>query len=204
MRRGAGLELPPSHLLVFGNAQVATPMMQLEPRLGIDLPQSLLVYEDTTGTTYVAFTGTSYLQARHDLEDVDTALRQIGDALMAATGSTAGATPVLENFSASAIEAQQGFIDHPSTFGVDTTYYRLKQAVEERGLTVMAEIDHRNNAALVPLEMNPSQVLLFGNPEAGPPSCRIAAPSPSTSRRRYSSTRPTRAPSTSPTTTSAS
>ena len=44
---------------------------------------------------------------------------------------------------------------------------RLRQAVEDKGMLVLAQIDHRANAKSVGLDMVDSQVLLFGAPKAG-------------------------------------
>jgi uncharacterized protein (DUF302 family) len=51
--RAAGLELPDEVVLVFGSAAGGTPVMQADPRAGIDLPLRMLVWDDG-GTTRVA------------------------------------------------------------------------------------------------------------------------------------------------------
>ena len=46
-----GLPLPPTELLIFGNAKGGTPLMQSVQTIGIDLPLKALVWQDASGTT---------------------------------------------------------------------------------------------------------------------------------------------------------
>jgi uncharacterized protein (DUF302 family) len=57
----------------------------------------------------------------------------------------------------------------PSLHDFATTVARLEAAIEEAGLTLVTTIDHAANAAEAGLDLLPSLVLLFGNPEAGTP-----------------------------------
>ena len=63
----AGLELPPTYLVIFGNPNAGTPLMQASRTIGIDLPQKMLVWEDA-GIVYVAYNDPAYLAERHGLE----------------------------------------------------------------------------------------------------------------------------------------
>lgn len=77
----AGLDLPPTTLLIFGNPTVGTPLMQASRTVGIDLPQKLLVWEDETGAVQVTYNDPRYLADRHDVEGQDDRLRGIESAL---------------------------------------------------------------------------------------------------------------------------
>jgi uncharacterized protein (DUF302 family) len=44
--RGAGLELAPEEVLVFGNPQAGTGLMQKDPRVGYELPLRMLVWQE--------------------------------------------------------------------------------------------------------------------------------------------------------------
>lgn len=57
-----------------------------------------------------------------------------------------------------------------------TTLARLVTAVESRGLTVVARIDHAAGATAAGLSLPPTTVLIFGNPKAGTP-LMVSAPS---------------------------
>jgi uncharacterized protein (DUF302 family) len=78
---GVGLDLPPTTLLLFGNPAAGTPLMQENQRVGIDLPQKLLVWCDEDGETNVTYNDPEYLAERHGLEENDEVLANIGEAL---------------------------------------------------------------------------------------------------------------------------
>jgi uncharacterized protein (DUF302 family) len=48
--RKADVELEPDVLLIFGNVRVGTPLMQADPRVGIELPLRMLIWQDPDGT----------------------------------------------------------------------------------------------------------------------------------------------------------
>ena len=52
--RAAGLQLPDEVVVIFGNPAAGTPLMQADPRAGIDLPLRILVWFQD-GQTWVAF-----------------------------------------------------------------------------------------------------------------------------------------------------
>jgi uncharacterized protein (DUF302 family) len=56
-----------------------------------------------------------------------------------------------------------------SASGYGETVVRLVDAIESRGLTVFARIDHAAAAREAGLELADEQVVLFGNPRAGTP-----------------------------------
>jgi len=66
-------------------------------------------------------------------------------------------------------QAQQGLTVVPSPHDVATTMDKLEAVVTEKGMTVMARVDHGANAAKVEMELRPTQLLIFGNPKAGTP-----------------------------------
>jgi uncharacterized protein (DUF302 family) len=63
----AGLSLPPTEVLIFGNAKGGTPLMQLEQTIGIDLPLKALVWQDAAGDTWVSHNDPAWLAHRHGL-----------------------------------------------------------------------------------------------------------------------------------------
>jgi uncharacterized protein (DUF302 family) len=48
--REVGMELPNEVVVVFGNPRAGTPLMQQDPRIGIEFPLRLLVWDDGDGT----------------------------------------------------------------------------------------------------------------------------------------------------------
>jgi uncharacterized protein (DUF302 family) len=65
----AGLAMPPTVLLVFGNPKSGTPLMLAQPLSGLDLPLKALVFEATPGTVLVSCNCAQYLIRRHALPD---------------------------------------------------------------------------------------------------------------------------------------
>ncbi len=62
-----GLAMPPTELLIFGNAKAGTPLMLAAPTLAIDLPLKALAWQDDAGEVRLSFNTTEYLQKRHNL-----------------------------------------------------------------------------------------------------------------------------------------
>lgn len=52
--KGMGLEMAPEVVILFGNPRAGTPLMQSDPRVGIELPLRMLVWE-AGGVTYVGY-----------------------------------------------------------------------------------------------------------------------------------------------------
>jgi uncharacterized protein (DUF302 family) len=48
--RDVGMELGDEVVVVFGNPRAGTPLMQQDPRIGIELPLRVLVWDDGAGT----------------------------------------------------------------------------------------------------------------------------------------------------------
>lgn len=63
----AGMKMPPTRLLIFGNPKGGTPLMLAAPSIAIDLPLKILVWEDTQGKTWVSYNSPEYLQQRHGI-----------------------------------------------------------------------------------------------------------------------------------------
>jgi uncharacterized protein (DUF302 family) len=70
--------------------------------------------------------------------------------------------------------APEGLIILASRHGPKETMDRLATAVAEKGMTVLARIDHAGAAAKAGLDLGPTDVLIFGNPKAGTPLMQAA------------------------------
>src|SRR5439155_26729477 len=62
-----GLTLPPTELIIFGNARGGTPLMQASQTAGIDLPLKALVWQDAAGKTWLSYNEPSWVVQRHGL-----------------------------------------------------------------------------------------------------------------------------------------
>ena len=65
----AGLKMPSTKLLIFGNPKGGTPLMLASPLTAIDLPLKLLVWEDPQGKRWISYNSPQYLQQRHNLPE---------------------------------------------------------------------------------------------------------------------------------------
>jgi uncharacterized protein (DUF302 family) len=64
-----GLELRPTHLLIFGNPMIGTNLMQADQRSGLDLPLRLLVWEDAQGKVNLSYRLPQHLQKDFKLQE---------------------------------------------------------------------------------------------------------------------------------------
>ena len=166
---GAGLTLRPTRVVLFGNPALGTPLMQANQQAGLDLPQKMLVYQDGDGFTIVGYNTTAYLAARHGVGGV-AALDQI-DAALSTFAAAAVPTPSNQaRNGVSGIARGQGVVTVASQNSVADTVGRLKSAIEGNdNLVLVAEVDHAANAASVGMELRPTVLLVFGNPNLGTP-----------------------------------
>ena len=72
--------------------------------------------------------------------------------------------------------SDNGLIHLSSAHTVLETLERLESIVQAKGLTIIARIDHSGDAAKVGLKMQPTKLLIFGNPKSGTP-LMVASPS---------------------------
>ncbi|HLR26156.1 MAG TPA: DUF302 domain-containing protein, partial [Fodinibius sp.] len=74
------LELRPTELILFGNPEVGTLLMQDQQAAAIDLPMKALAWEDESGQTQIACNDVAWVKERHKLTDDET-LANIDDVI---------------------------------------------------------------------------------------------------------------------------
>ena len=162
----AGLELPPTQVVLFGNPELGTPLMQANQTAGIDLPQKILAWEDGSGSVTAAYNNAEYLADRHGLGESPELEEVSGTLQMLTENATGGAVESAPG----GVNAGEGLVTLRSDSGMEETYDRLIAAIEEQEpLSIVAELDHAENAASVGMELPPTRLVVFGNPEAGTP-----------------------------------
>jgi uncharacterized protein (DUF302 family) len=65
----AGLKMPPTLLLIFGNPKGGTPVMLAAPTAAIDLPLKALAWQDANGQVWLSYNDPEYLKRRFGLTD---------------------------------------------------------------------------------------------------------------------------------------
>ena len=92
----AGLTLRPTEVVVFGNPKVGTLLMQAAPTLAIDLPLKVLVWQDDSGKTWLAWNDPAWIDDRHGgTAAMDGTVSAMSAALSKVAGraTTPGETP---------------------------------------------------------------------------------------------------------------
>jgi uncharacterized protein (DUF302 family) len=79
--KGVGMPLRPMEVLIFGNPKLGTPLMQSNPRAGVDLPLKVLAWEDDKGQVWVGYTKPDALAARYKIHDQGEVIKKITGAL---------------------------------------------------------------------------------------------------------------------------
>lgn len=89
--KAAGLDMPPTQVLLFGNPKVGTPLMLANPHIAIDLPMKVVAWQTADGKVMIGYTAPEVLKARYGIKDKDPLFNAMADALDAFT--TAAAAP---------------------------------------------------------------------------------------------------------------
>lgn len=76
----SGLELAPTHLLIFGNPKVGSLLMQKDQGIGLDLPLRMLIYEKE-GKTYISYHDPKNLADTYELGDKTKVLNKMSQAM---------------------------------------------------------------------------------------------------------------------------
>ena len=87
--REAGLELAPEEVVLFGNPRAGTPLMQSDPRIGIELPLRMLVWQDDDGAL-LGYNDPVELDGRYDAEQHHATLESMSALLAALAADAAG------------------------------------------------------------------------------------------------------------------
>lgn len=76
-----GKSLRPTELLIFGNPQGGTPLMECAQSAGIDLPLKVLAWQDAAGQVWVGYNDPQFLADRHGAKDCGAVVQNLRGAL---------------------------------------------------------------------------------------------------------------------------
>jgi uncharacterized protein (DUF302 family) len=85
----AGIKLPPSTLLVFGNPALGAQFLTANPAAGLDWPVRLLVTQDATGAVWAFYTDFAWIARRHGITDRDAAFKMASEVAASIASSVA-------------------------------------------------------------------------------------------------------------------
>ena len=87
--RDVDLELADEEVVVFGNPRAGTPLMQSDPRVGIELPLRILIWADADGAK-LGFNDPRELAGHYNVAEHGERLSAIADLLATVVGEAAG------------------------------------------------------------------------------------------------------------------
>ena len=147
--QNVGLNLRPTQLILFSDPKIDAMVIGRSQTSGIDIPQKILVWEDEAGEVRIFYNSPGYLIERHTIKLQDSLVTQLAD--------------VLNQFG----PLDNGLITVDSSQTVDDTVTSLKNALENQGFLIPFVIDHSENANLMNVELRPTRLIIFGNPNIG-------------------------------------
>ncbi|SDB56955.1 Uncharacterized conserved protein, DUF302 family [Flavobacteriaceae bacterium MAR_2010_188] len=165
--KSVGLELNPTRVVFFGNPVLGTPLMQKNQLAGLDLPQHVLFFRNEKMEDYAMYNSVEYLKSRYDLEGVAT-LEKISGALQNLVSDATKSE--IKSASGQTVSYADGIIIKESSQDFESTYSNLQNAIlSNPNLKIVAELDHQKNAESVGLDLRPTRIIIFGNPNLGTP-----------------------------------
>jgi len=81
-----GKTLRPTELLIFGNPQGGTPLMECAQSIGIDLPLKALAWEDGSGQVWLGYNDPQFLLTRHGIKECGPVAQNLRKALEGLAG----------------------------------------------------------------------------------------------------------------------
>ncbi|MDY0223479.1 MAG: DUF302 domain-containing protein [Desulfobacterium sp.] len=76
-----GIALRDTELIIFGNPEVGSLLMQCQQSVAIDLPLKALIWQDEKGTVWISYNDPRYLKKRHNITGCEKVLAKIEKAL---------------------------------------------------------------------------------------------------------------------------
>ena len=74
---GVNLELRATEVIIFGNPNIGTPLMLCAQNAAIDLPQKVLIIEDSEQKVWLSYNNPAYIKVRHDIQGCDKVINKI-------------------------------------------------------------------------------------------------------------------------------
>lgn len=78
---GVNMKLRPTEVIIFGNPQAGTPLILCEQIVAIDLPQKVLITEDSNKRVWLSYNNPHYIKARHNIKGCDNVVNKISNVL---------------------------------------------------------------------------------------------------------------------------
>jgi uncharacterized protein (DUF302 family) len=165
--RAVGRVLNPTKIVFFANPDLGTPLLQKNQLAGLDLPQKVLFFENNDALVFAMYNSVAYLESRYQLQDTAT-LGQVSGVLETLTNTATNSD--VKRAGNLIAEAGEGIITIESNRDFEQTYSSLESAISsDENLQIFVQLDHQANAASVGMELRPTKLIIFGNPNLETP-----------------------------------
>ncbi len=165
MAQQKGLALETTHAIYFGNPQLGTPLLQKDQLIGLDLPQKIITF-DSGNRSFLYRLSTTYLSDRYDVSfnDLSTMTKTLDGLSQNIAGNDQ------RQMESPSVDEHEGIIVKRSDLSFDDAVNAVQEQIRSaQQLDILAELDHQKNAASVDMELRPTHVIMFGNPQVGIP-----------------------------------
>lgn len=161
-----GEELRPTTLVIGGSPKAGTPIMLEDQRVGVDLPQKYLAWEDEAGEVWLGYNSVEYVAGRVGIAGDSAALdgARSGSAGIAAAASGTD-EPVTEGTEPTSSDGY--LVEKISDVSVAEAIARYEAAFDAQDLMAVATVDHAAGAATSEADLRPTSVTIVGNPTLG-------------------------------------
>ncbi len=88
--KAAGLEMPPTEVIMFGNPKLGTPLMLAQPSVAIELPMKMLIWQDKGGKVWIGYSPPAALKERYKISGQDEPLKTMAGALQGLAKAASG------------------------------------------------------------------------------------------------------------------
>ena len=165
--RAVGRVLNPTKIIFFGNPNLDTPLLQKNQLTGLDLPQKVLLFENGDALVFAMYNSVAYLDSRFQLQDSAT-LGQVSMVLETLTNAATNSD--VKRAGNLIAEVGEGIISVESNQDFGQTYASLENAISsDENFQIFVQPDHQSNAASVGMELRPTKLIIFGNPNLETP-----------------------------------
>ncbi len=165
--RAVGRVLNPTKIVFFANPNLGTPLLQKNQLVGLDLPQKVLFFENNDALVFAMYNSVPYLDSRYLIQDTTT-LGQVSRALENLT--TAATNSEVQRAANLIVEIGEGIITIESIQNFEQTYSSLETAISsDENFQTFVQLDNQANASNVGMELRPTKLIIFGNPNLETP-----------------------------------
>ena len=165
--RAVGRVLNSTKIVFFANPNLGTPLLQKNQLIGLDLPQKVLFFEINDAMVFAMYNSAAYLESRYQIQDTTT-LGQVSGALENLTATATNSE--VQRAANLIVETREGIITIESIQNFEQTYSSLENAISsDENPEIFVQVDHQANAASVGMELRPTKVIIFGDPNLDTP-----------------------------------